>query len=124
LDLIDAKDYVVSHWKVNDIVTDQAGQFKGGSQGRGEFTQGSIGDRHELEKRVETEVIEAIAQDISDALAASNAAKWYLGLPETIFDRVMEKVSANVKESLFMSIKKDLVKENKNKLVELFQKKL
>ncbi len=124
LDLIDAKDYVVSHWKVNDIVTDQAGQFKGGSQGRGEFTQGSIGDRHELVKRVENEVIEAIAKDISDAVAANNPPKWYLGLTETIFDRVMEKVEAGVKDSLFMSIKKDLVKENKNKLVELFQKKL
>ncbi|OQX73249.1 MAG: hypothetical protein B6D59_06275 [Campylobacteraceae bacterium 4484_4] len=124
LDLIDAKDYVVSHWKVNDIVTDQAGQFKGGSQGRGEFTQGSIGDRHELVKRVENEVIEAIAKDISDAVAANNPPKWYLGLPETIFDRVMEKVEAGVKDSLFMSLKKDLVKENKNKLVELFQKKL
>jgi hypothetical protein len=124
LDLIDAKDYVVSHWKVNDIVTDQAGQFKGGSQGRGEFTQGSIGERHELVKRVENEVIEAIAKDISDALAANNPPKWYLGLPETIFDRVMDKVAAGVKEKLFMSLKKDLVKENKNKLVELFQKKL
>ena len=124
LDLIDAKDYVVSHWKVNDIVTDQAGQFKGGSQGRGEFTQGSIGDRHELVKRVENEVIEAIAKDISDAVAANKPPKWYLGLPETIYDRVMEKVAADVKDSLFMSLKKDLVKENKNKLVELFQKKL
>ncbi|WP_456383322.1 host attachment protein [Hydrogenimonas sp.] len=124
LDLIDAKDYVVSHWKVNDIVTDQAGQFKGGSQGRGEFTQGSIGERHELVKRVENEVIEAIAKDISDAVEANKPPKWYLGLPETIFDRVMEKVAANVKDSLFMSLKKDLVKENKNKLVELFQKKL
>ena len=124
LDLIDAKDYVVSHWKVNDIVTDQAGQFKGGSQGRGEFTQGSIGERHELVKRVENEVIEAIAKDISDAVAANNPPKWYLGLPETIFDRVMDKVAAGVKEKLFMSLKKDLVKENKNKLVELFQKKL
>ncbi len=123
LDLIDAKDYVVSHWKVQDIVTDEAGQFKGGSQGRGEFTQGSVGERHELVKRVEAEVIEAIAKDISDAVAANNPPKWYLGLPETIFDRVMEKVSQNVKDSLFMSIRKDLVKENKNRLVDLFQKK-
>jgi hypothetical protein len=36
----------------------------------------------------------------------------------------MEKVEAGVKDSLFMSLKKDLVKENKNRLVELFQKKL
>ncbi len=123
LDLIDAKDYVLSHWKVHDLVTDDAGQFKGGSMGRGEFTQGSIGDRHELYKRVEEEVIEAIAKDISDAVAANNPPKWYLGLPEPIYDRVMEKVSDAAKEKLFIGLKKDLIKADKNELIETFKKK-
>ncbi|BDY13773.1 host attachment protein [Hydrogenimonas cancrithermarum] len=122
LDLIDAKDYVASHWKVQDIVTDQAGQFKGGSQGRGEFSQGSVGERHELEKHLEEEVIEAIAKDISDTVSANNPPKWYLGLPETIYARVMEKVSPAVKEKLFLGLKKDLVKTDKNDLVEIFKK--
>ncbi len=123
LDLIDAKDYVLSHWKVRDIVTDDAGQFKGGSQGQGEFTQGSIGDRHELYKRVEAEVIDAIAKDISDAVAVNNPPKLHLGLLGDIYDRVMEKVSGDAKKKLFMGLKKDLTKADKNELVEIFKKK-
>ncbi len=124
LDLIDAKDYVASHWKIQDIVTDEAGRFKGGSQGRGEFTQGSVGQRHELEKRVEAEVIDAIAKDISDAVEANNPPKWFLGLSETIYDRVMEKISAAAKDKLFHSLKKDLTKVDKKDLVDIFKKKL
>ncbi len=124
LDLIDAKDYVAAHWKVQDIVTDEAGQFKGGSQGRGEFTQGSVGERHELEKRVEEEVIEAIAADIEATIAEQNPPKWFLGLPETIYDRVMAKVGDGAKGKLFHSLKKDLIKTNKNDLVDIFKKRL
>jgi len=124
LDLIDAKDYVASHWKIQDIVTDEAGQFKGGSQGRGEFTQGSVGERHELEKKVEEDVIKTIAEDINATIAAHNPPKWFLGLPETIYDRVMSRVDNAAKGSLFYSVKKDLVKTNKNDLIDIFKKKL
>ncbi len=124
LDLIDAKDYVASHWKIQDLVTDEAGQFKGGSQGRGEFTQGSVGQRHELEKRVEAEVIDAIAKDISEAVAANRPPKWFLALPETIFDRVMQRVDAAAKSTLFNSVKKDLVKTSKTDLVDAVKKRL
>ncbi len=124
LDLVDAKDYVASHWKIQDIVTDEAGRFKGGSQGRGEFTQGSVGERHELEKRVETDVIETIAKDISDLITKTDSPKWFLGLPETIYDRVMEKVSKDAKEKLFLGLRKDLTKADKKDLVDIFKKKL
>jgi hypothetical protein len=122
LDLIDAKDYLASHWKVQDIVTDEAGQFKGGGQGRGEFTRGSIGEQHELENHIEEEVVEVVAQDVSDAVSANNPEKWYLALPETIYARVMEKISPEAKEKLFMGVEKDLVKMDKNDLVEIFKK--
>jgi hypothetical protein len=124
LDLIDAKDYVASHWKINDIVTDQAGRFKGGSQGRGDFTQGSIGERHELEKKVEEDVIKAIAEDINTTVAEQNPPKWFLGLPETIYDRVMARVNDAAKGKLFNSVKKDLVKTNKNDLIDVLKKKI
>jgi protein required for attachment to host cells len=121
LDLIDAKDYVVSHWKVSEVVTDQAGQFKGGSQGRGSFTQGSIGERHELEKQLEESVIQAIATDISEAVSAHRPAKWFLALPEAIYDRVVGLLKPEVQDKLFKGLKKDLVKTDKNRLIEMFQ---
>ena len=123
LDLIDTKDYVVSHWKLHELVTDQAGQFKGGAQSEGAFTQGSVGERHGLEEHVEMEVIDMIAKDISDAIATNQPLKWYFGLPETIYHRVMERIDASAKEKLFLTLKKDLVKTDKSHLVEIFQKK-
>ncbi len=123
LDLIDAKDYVEAHWDIKDIVTDEPGRFKGGSQGRGNFTQESAGERHELEKHVEEDVINAIARDIDETVSDQNPPKWFLALPETIFDRVMAKVSDAAKGKLFKSVKKDLVKTNKNDLIEIFKKK-
>ncbi len=123
LDLIDAKDYVEAHWDIKDIVTDEPGRFKGGSQGRGNFTQESAGERHELEKHVEEDVINAIAKDIDDTVAKTNPPKWFLALPETIFDRVMAKVSEAAKGKLFKSVKKDLIKTDKNDLIEIFKKK-
>lgn len=124
LDLIDTKDYVVSHWKLHEWVTDQAGRFKGGAQSEGVLTQGSVGERHGLEKQMEMEVIEMIAKDISDAIATNHPLKWYFGLPETIYNRVMERISAPAKETLFVSLKKDLVKTDKSRLIEIFQKKV
>ena len=123
LDLIDAKDYVEAHWDIKDVVTDEPGRFKGGSQGRGNFTQESAGERHELAKHIEEDVINAIAKDIDETVAGQNPPKWFLALPETIFDRVMAKVSDAAKGKLFNAVKKDLVKTNKNDLIEIFKKK-
>jgi hypothetical protein len=69
-------------------------------------------------------VIKAIADDISAAIAANNPPKWFLGLPETIYDRVWDHVDAGAKGSLFHSVKKDLVKTDKNDLIDIFKKKL
>jgi len=124
LDLIETKDYLLSHWKIHDLVSDQAGLFKGGSQGKGKFSQGSMGERHELVKKIEKEVIETVAQDISDAVAQNKAQKWFLGVSETAYDHILQKVSKSAKETLFLGVKKDLVKTDKNDLIEIFKKKI
>ncbi len=121
LDLIDARDYVKSHWKINDIVTDDAGRFKGGSQGQGSFTQGSVGERHGLEAKVEAEVIAQLAEDITEAVRKNVPKKWYLALPENIYKRVFDKVGTEVRASLAKGVEKDLVKQDKNKLPEFFK---
>jgi hypothetical protein len=123
LDLVDAKDYVASHWKVSDIVTDEAGRFKGGGQGRGSFTQGSVGERHGIEQKIEAEVIAQLAEDITSAVRDNAPGKWYLALPETIYRRVMERVDTGVKETLAKGLEKDLIKKGKNELLEFFTTK-
>ena len=121
LDLVEARDYVKSHWSINDIVTDEAGRFKGGGQGRGTFTQGSIGERHGIEQKVEAEVIAQLAEDISGIVEKSGAQKWYLALPEPIYKRVFDKIAPQAKTSLARGIEKDLVKTDKQKLPSFFQ---
>ena len=119
LDLIDARDYVATHWKFHDIVTDQAGRFKGGSQGRGTFSRGSIGEKHTIEEEVEEKVLRQIAKDITDTIRDKNA-KWYLAMPETIYSKIIGKIAPDVQKKLIKGVEKDLVKSNKQELVELF----
>ncbi|MCF6206332.1 MAG: host attachment protein [Sulfurovum sp.] len=119
LDLIHDKNYIESHKKVHDVVTDQAGRFKGGSQGKGTFTQGSIGEKHTLEQEMEEDVIRQIAEDISSIIVEKNA-RAYLAMPETIFKRVTEQLSSEVKAKLVKTLEKDLMKVDKTELVDLF----
>jgi hypothetical protein len=119
LDLINNRDYVATHWKLHEIVTDQAGRFKGGSQGRGSFSRGSIGEKHTIEAEVEEKVVQQIAKDISD-IVSEKGARWYLAMPETIYGRVIGKVSPAAQEKLVKSLEKDLTKTNKLDLIDLF----
>ncbi len=120
LDLVDERNYVLTHWKLHEIVTDQAGRFKGGSQGRGTFSRGSIGERHSLKTEIEEEVVREIAKDISN-IATNKNVSWYLVMPNTIYKRVMNLVSPAAKEKLVKSLEKDLMKSDKMELVGIFR---
>ena len=119
LDLVNAIDYVEAHWKLQDIVTDEAGRFKADAGKMG----GNAGERHELEKKMEEDVIKVIAEDIAKMVAQYNPPKYFLALPQTIFKRVWERVDANAKDKLFRYIEEDLTKTDKNKLPEIFKEK-
>ncbi len=125
LDLINAIDYVESHWNLKDVVTDEAGRFKADAGKMG----GNIGERHELEKRLQQEVIEALAHDIAKTVHEINPPKYFLALPENIFNEVWSEVEAlaskypEVKSKLFRFIKEDLTKTDKNELPKIFKEK-
>ncbi|MEA3418355.1 MAG: host attachment protein [Campylobacterota bacterium] len=120
LDLVDNRDYVLTHWKLHEIVTDQAGRFKGGSQGRGTFSRGSIGERHSLEQEIEEKVVQEVAKDISQ-IVMDKKASWYLAMPETIYKRVMDIISPAAKEKLVKALDKDMMKCDKTELIEIFR---
>ena len=112
LDLIETKDYLLSHWKIHEIVSDQAGNFKGDSQG----------ENSKLIKNIEDDVVKTIAKDISKTVSQESAQKWFLGASETVYDQILEKISKSAKDTLFLGVKKDLVKTDKSELVEIFKK--
>ena len=119
LDLVNAVDYVEAHWKLKDIVTDEAGRFKADAGKMG----GNAGERHELEKKMEEDVIKAIAEDIVKIVEQNNPPKYFLALPQNIFKRVWEKVANEAKNKLFRYVEEDLTKTDKNKLPEIFKEK-
>jgi len=121
LDLITDKNYIDAHKKLHDTVTDQAGRFKGGSQGRGEFTQGSIGEKHSLEQETEERIIREIAEDIS-SIINEKSARTFVAMPDMIFKRVLDHVAADAKAKIFKSIEKDLMKVNKTELPDVLSK--
>ncbi len=118
LDLINAFDYVESHMRLQDITTDEPGQFKGDANG-----MRSHGEPHNLEKKLEEDVINAIASDISNVIKNENPPKVFLAMPENIFNRVYDKIEKVAQDKIFRSLKKDLTKADKNRLVEEFKHK-
>jgi len=120
LDLIFEKRYEASHLRMHEEVSDQAGRFKGGSQGRGTFSRGSIGEKHSLLQEKEENVIGDIAQDISNIVSDKNVPT-YLAIPDMIFNRVMQDMSPAIKEKFKKTMDTDLTKVDKMDLVDLFR---
>ncbi|MRI58654.1 MAG: hypothetical protein C6H99_04000 [Epsilonproteobacteria bacterium] len=119
LDLINAVDYVEAHWKVKDIVTDEAGRFKADAGKMG----ANAGERHGLEAKMEEDVIRAIAEDITKMVEQYNPPKYFLALPQPIFKRVWDRVGPQAKQKLFRYIEEDLTKMDKNRLPQMFKEK-
>jgi hypothetical protein len=120
LDLVDEKIYDESHLRLHETVSDQAGRFKGGSQGRGTFSRGSIGEKHSLLQEKEEDVIREIAEDISNIISKKNTST-YLAIPDMIFKRVMERISPAAKAKITKTLETDLMKTDKMDLVDLFR---
>jgi len=118
LDQVNAIDYVEAHWKVKDIVTDEAGRFKAPNG-----TNGGMTEKHGIEQKMEEDVIKAIADDIARMVNEYNPPKYFLALPQTIFQRVWDRISQDVKTKLFRYVEEDLTKIDRNKLPEIFKEK-
>jgi hypothetical protein len=119
LDLLTVIDIVEAHQKVNNLVSDNAGQFKGGSIFRGDFTRGSIGERYNLENEIIKEVIKAVAEDIDMLIDQYGDKKVFLSLPKFIAKDVMDNLKNASK--IYRLVEKDLLKIDKNKLIDEFK---
>ena len=119
LDLITAIDIVEAHKKVNELVSDNAGQFKGGSLLKGDFTRGSIGERYNLENEIIKEVVKAVTEDIDMLIEQYGDKKVFLSLPKFIANEVMKNLKNSSK--IYRLVEKDLLKTDKNKLIDEFK---
>lgn len=113
LELILDKDYIDAHKKLKDLVTDEAGRFKGDAGTKG----ASIAEEHNLELEIEKRVLEDIAKDIND-LVNKAPKRVFISINEEYEERVLNSV--NSKEKIAKVLKKDYVKVPKEELLELF----
>jgi len=121
LDLINDIDFIEAHKKIKDLVSDMAGRFKADAGKMG----ASISQDNNLSQEIERELIELLSKEIVDTVNKENPPKYFLALPETIFNRVVDEIPNNsiAKEKLFRFVKEDLVKIDKTKLPEIFTEK-
>ncbi len=109
LELLTDKDYIATHKKLHEMLTDEAGRFKG------DATKGaSIGEEHNLQEEIEKRVLTDIAKDINE-LEQKAPRKVFIAINEEIANFVLERVN---QEKVVKVVKKDYVKLPKEELLE------
>jgi len=121
LDLLNDVDFIEAHKHLKDLVTDMAGRFKADAGKMG----ASIAEENHLNQEIERELIKVLADEIVKMVNSAMPPRYFLALPEPIFNRVMDIVLKDntAKERLFRFVKEDLVKTDKTKLPKIFQEK-
>ena len=117
LDLIKAIDVVEAHKKLQDLITGLEGSFKPG------FLNKSVtGEQHNLKEEIYKESVKTVAEDIDMIIEEFGDKKVYLSLPKVIANDVLS--SMKYKDKIFRLVEKDLLKTDKNKLIEEFKPEL
>jgi len=114
LDLITAIDIVEAHKRVSELLDVDAGVKKAGFLNRA-----ASGEKHTLKDEIFREAVKAVAEDIDMLIEKYGDKKVFLSLPKTIVNDVLNLVKNRNK--IFRIVEKDLLKTDKNKLIEEFK---
>ena len=114
LDLITAIDIVETHKKISELLDVEAGVKKAGFLNRA-----VSGEKHTLKDEIYREAVKAVAEDIDMLIEKYGDKKVFLSLPKIIVNDVLELIKN--RDKIFRVVKKDLLKIDKNKLVEEFK---
>ena len=118
LDLVKAIDVVEAHKKLNDLITG----IDEGVKKAGFLNRAASGEKHNLKEEVYKEAVKCVAEDIDMLIDELGDKKIFLSLPQIIADDVLEKMKN--KDKIYRLVKKDLIKTDKNKLIEEFKPEL
>ena len=113
LDLIKDIDVVEAHKKLNDLITG----IDEGVKKAGFLNRAASGEKHNLKEEIYKEAVKVVAQDL-DMIIDETGGRVFLALPITIANDVTEKLKN--KDKIVKLIKKDLIKTDKNRLIEEF----
>ena len=115
LDLIKDVDVVEAHKKLSDLLTG----VEEGVKKAGFLNRAASGERHNLKEEIYKEAIKVVAEDI-DMIIDEIGGRVFLAVPATIANDLTQKLKNNGK--IVKLIKKDLLKTDKNDLIEEFKK--
>jgi len=114
LDLIKAIDIIEAHKKLQDLITGLEGSYKPG------FLNKSVsGENHNLKQEIYKEAVKNVAEDIDMVIEEFGEKKVFLSLPKVIANDVLENMK--YKDKIFRLVEKDLLKTDKNRLIDEFK---
>ena len=112
LDPLTSIDVIEAHKRIRDLVTDELGQFK----------KGGLGEAHNLKTEILNTIIKTVAEDIDSLIEQYGEKKIFLALPQEHANAILG--SLKHADKLFRVVKKDLLKRDKNTLIEEFKPEL
>ncbi len=110
LELISDLDYIATHKKISELVSDKAGNFKGGN----------IED-NKLEDQIEKRTVKDIAADIESVVNDQQPKQLFIAFPKESNRQLLDALSPQTKDMIVKNVKLNLIKEDKNKILSFFQ---
>ena len=109
LELIDYEDFIEGRKKLHELKSDANGR-------RG---HGTI-EEHNVEETIEKRTLSEVAEDIDMIVKQTQPKSLFLAFPKENNAELLEKLAQETKAILKKSVALDLVKTDKNKLLEYF----
>jgi hypothetical protein len=117
--LIESSDYIDSHGKLSEKVSDRAGRFALGTGKEGAAK--GYGEPHNMELEEEKRLMKLIAEDISSVLGREECGEWHLAAPGEINGRIVNNLAPGLAARIGKNIAADLTKTKKSELLSHFE---
>jgi len=111
LDLVKSIDIIEAHKHLKDLFSDNPNPLKGRNSG----------ERHNLSQEVLKEVEKTLAEDINLLIDELAEKRVFLAVPKEHSNEILKNVK---QDKVFKVVEKDLIKEDKNKLLDFFKPNL
>jgi hypothetical protein len=118
-ELVKSVYYEQAHRKLGEIVSDQAGRFRGG----GKITNAgaTTGEEHNLLQDLQKKVIKHLTADIESVVKLYAADAYHLALSVKLYKPVLEAMRKDFRAKFKKTVNADLTKETVAKLRERFK---
>jgi len=110
LELITDLDYIQSHKKDDELVSDANGRFGN-----------NVGEPHGSQQEQDKRTMKAISENIKSIIEKESPSSWHLAFPKETHNKLSEMLHDNIKKSLGKVIPLDLTKVSKDKLLSHFE---